>query len=181
MRRYTGSPVHDPCCHLELPDREVPWFDLRLALAVNDTNVEMRESTRMDANVINLAGTVKEAMAALANVPAAASRLKNVAVRVSSRVDQVDELTNELEAADAMLATVVGQATAAPSTGNGGPPLDSSPSVTPPSPGPFSGSPPADPVVVAGAPPAEPTTGTPQPAPTTAEAAARIVEAANAQ
>lgn len=141
MRRYTGPPVELPG-YYSLPDRELAWYDLRLALAVHQTN----EERRVDKPVKDLAGTVKEAINALAGVGPAAQRLKTIALKVSGQVDSVNALSDNLEGASAALEAVVGQATAQPMT-NGAPagPLPGQEtSETPPTPQPQP-SPPLDP------------------------------------
>lgn len=73
----------------------------------------------MDAPVLNLAATVKEATTALSGVADVAARLKNAAVKVAGRVGQVSALAADLEAADEALAQAV--TGTAPSTSNGAP------------------------------------------------------------
>jgi hypothetical protein len=83
--------------------------------------LETQGALPMDKPVLNLAGTVKEAVTALSGIADVASALKAAAVSVASRVDQVKSLTADLQDADELLAAAVNGATAAPASN--GPPI----------------------------------------------------------
>lgn len=79
-------------------------------------NQEHRMSVQ---NVKGLADIVRQTKASLAAASSAAGEMQSTANSVTSKVAQINELTNELKQADAELGAAIGQLS------NGGPPLDS--------------------------------------------------------
>jgi hypothetical protein len=100
----------------------------RLAKAHN-ANVERR----MSVVVTGLADTVRQAKAAIGAAGASATRLKSSALAVVATIGVVDDMTRQLDTANADLQAAVGEMT------NGGPPLVTTDEPAPPSTGPAPG------------------------------------------
>jgi hypothetical protein len=69
-------------------------------------------------NIKGLAEIVRQTRASLAAASLAAGDMQISALSVTNKINQINELTNELKAADAELGAAIGQLS------NGGPPLD---------------------------------------------------------
>lgn len=101
--------------HYPLLQADMDWLELRLTLAVHNTNQEYRMSAQ---NITGLADVIRQAKSALAGVPAVADAMKSTTASVLSKVQQVQALVGELKSAEAELAGVLEQ------SANGGPPLE---------------------------------------------------------
>lgn len=89
------------------------WFAARVRQAVVDINTEHR----MSVQVSGLADIVRKAKTAIDTAGVAAVRLNDSAQRVVNTIGQVDDMTRQLDAANADLTAAVG------AMSNGGPPL----------------------------------------------------------
>jgi hypothetical protein len=90
------------------------WFAARVRQAVVDINTEHR----MSVQVSGLADIVRKAKTAIDTAGVAAVRLNDSAQRVVNTIGQVDDMTRQLDAANADLTAAVG------AMSNGGPPLE---------------------------------------------------------
>lgn len=99
-------------------------YAVNVLAAVNDVN----EEHRMSVQVTGLADTVRRAKAAIDAAGGAAARLESSANAVVNTIGAVDDMTKQLDAANADLQAAVGVMT------NGGPPLVASPAPAPTSP-----------------------------------------------
>ena len=102
-----------------LHDRDFRWFGARLSIAVYDTNREYpREEAEMPVEVRSLAETVRRTKDAIRHASDMAARMQRSAENLTGTLSQVDDLTDELESANAELQAAVG------TLSNGGPPLE---------------------------------------------------------
>lgn len=98
-----------------LTQNDLDWFAARLSIAVYDTNREYRR--KMAAEVKGLAETVRQAKQAIARASSVAQRVNNSAASLAGTMQQVEEMTKQLDSANAELTAALGTIT------NGGPPL----------------------------------------------------------
>jgi predicted ribosome quality control (RQC) complex YloA/Tae2 family protein len=97
-----------------ISDQDLRWFGARLAIAVYDTNREMK----FMEEIKGLAATVKRAKNAIRSASDSSKRLEHSANALASNLGQVEGLTRELDGANAELQAAIGLLS------NGGPPLD---------------------------------------------------------
>jgi uncharacterized phage infection (PIP) family protein YhgE len=92
-------------------------FAHRLAVAVYDVNYESGKRDLMAVQVKGLADTIRSAKEAIGKASAAAERMKASANDLTGTLAVVEDVTNQLDTANADLKSAVGLLS------NGGPPL----------------------------------------------------------
>jgi cbb3-type cytochrome oxidase cytochrome c subunit len=100
---------------------EQKWLAARLSIAVHDTNNEQRKREhQMSLEVKGLADTIRQAKTAISKASDAAARMNASAGRLTTTLAQVEDMTNQLDSANADLQGAVA------TLSNGGPPLEPS-------------------------------------------------------
>src|SRR6267142_282420 len=109
---------------MPLTRNDLAIFAARVFVIADDVNKEHR----MSVQVKGLADIVRQAKSAIDTARAAAVRLNDSAQRVVNTIGQVDDMTRQLDAANADLTAAVG------AMSNGGPPLETTGQLAPASP-----------------------------------------------